>query len=146
MNRGPDLESTDERLREWAFFFRDRRQFEHCRSIEHRFKATSDDFGPDGWGDEESAPRIKPKASYSLQRALSTHEVVQALRSIEKWAITYAFAYPGLPKFVVLRAMRKWTGRRLNWNAYLDLLDMGRFRVHSGISLTPRMISSISCK
>lgn len=134
MNRSPDLDLTDELLREWGHFFRDRRQFERCRSIEHRFRATSEDFGPDGWGDEEAAPKTQPRGSYSLRRALQTHDALQLLKPIQKWAVTYAFAYPGLPKFVVLRCMRKWTGRRLNWQGYLEQLDLGRFRVHGAIA------------
>ena len=136
MNRHPDLDLTDELLREWGHFFRDHRRVERCRSIEHRFRATSEDFGPDGWGDLESAPRSAPKHSYSLLRACFTHDAVQQLPVVNKWAITYGFAYPSLPKFVVLRAMRKFTGRRLNWQGFLEVLDIGRYRVSTTISLT----------
>lgn len=139
MNRHPDLDLVDELLREWGYFFRDRRRLEHCRSIEHRFRATSDDFGPDGWGDEEAAPRNAPKASYALQRALRTHDAVQELAPLNKWVVTYAFAYPSLPKFIVLRSLKKWTGRRLNWQGYLEALDIARFRVHT--LLVPRVFS-----
>jgi hypothetical protein len=34
-----------------------------------------------------------------------------------------------LPKYVVLRLVKKYTGHRLNWKAYLELLDIGRMRV-----------------
>lgn len=139
MNRHPDLDLVDELLREWGYFFRDRRRLEHCRSIEHRFRATSDDFGADGWGDMESAPRNAPRASYALQRALETHEAVQQLAPLNKWAITYNFAYPSLPKFIVLRSMKKWTGRRLNWQGFLEALDIGRFRVHTTILGSQRL-------
>jgi hypothetical protein len=121
---------VDERLAEWAWAFRDRKRLETCKSIEHRFKATSDDFAIEGWGDTESAPSVAPARSYSLRRALETHEVVQQLDRLYKWALTYGYCYPGLPRFVVLKAIRKFTGRRLTWAAYLDVLDMGRIRVH----------------
>lgn len=134
MNRFPDLDSTDERLHEWAFFFRDRRQLNHCRSIEYRYRRSSDDADPDGWGDMETVPTAKPERSYRLLRALETHDAIQDLNLIYKWAVTYGFAYPYLPKFVVLRCMRKWTGRRLSWKSYLEALDIGRFRVHTAIS------------
>lgn len=133
MNRHPNLALVDELLREWAWFFRDRRHLEHCRSIEHRFRATSDDFGTNGWGDLESAPRTAHSASLSLMRALQTHDAVQLLHPLNKWAVTYHFAYPSLPKFIVLRSMKKWTGRRLNWKSFLEALDIGRFRVHTTI-------------
>lgn len=134
MKRTLDLGAADERLWEWAYFFRDRRRLEHCRSIEHRFRATSEDFGPDGWGDEDAAPRTKPARSYRLLRALETDDAIRSLDRIYKWALTYAYCYPGLPKYVVLRCMKKYTGRRLNWQSYLEALDIGRVRVHSATS------------
>jgi hypothetical protein len=129
--RLPDLEDTDELLREWGYYFRDRKFREHCRSIEHRFRRSSDDADPEGWGDEEAAPKMQPARSYMLSRAISTHEVIMALDRIYKWAITYHYCYPGLPKFVVLRCMRKYTGRRLTWKAYEEALDIGRYRVRT---------------
>lgn len=132
--RLPDLADTDERLREWAYYFRDQKFREHCRSIEHRFRRSSDDADPDGWGDEEAAPSVRPGAAYTLRSALSTHEAIMGLDRIYKWALTYAYCYPGLPKFVVLRCMKKYCGRRLNWKSYLDVLDIGRCRVHTTIA------------
>ena len=132
--RLPDLALTDERLREWGYFFRDRKRLEHCRSIEHRFRAASDDFSLEGWGDEETPPSVQPARSYSLVRALQTHDAVQALKGVQKWAITYHFAYPWLPRFMVLRSMRKWAGARMNWKQYEEQLDIGRCRVHTLIS------------
>ena len=122
---------VDERLWEWAHHFRDRKTLERCKSIEHRFQATSDDFAKEGWGDTETAPSVAPGRSYSLRRALETHDVIQQLDRIYKWALTYGYCYPGLPRFVVLKALRKFTGRRLTWAAYLDTLDIGRMRVYS---------------
>jgi hypothetical protein len=134
MNRHPDLDSTDERLREWAFFYRDRKSQSRCKSIEHRFRATSDDFAAEGWGDMESAPSVRPGRSYSTLRADQTEDAIRELERIYRWALTYGYCYPHLPRFVVLRCMRKFTGRRLNWQAYLELLDIGRFRIHTTIS------------
>ena len=144
--RLPDLEGTDELLWEWAHFFRDHRLREHCRSIEHRFKASSDDFGPDGWGDEESVPSVRLPASWGLRRAIQTHEAIQQLDRIYKWALTYAYCYPGLPKFVVLRCMKKYTGRRLAWKAFLDVLDVARYRVrmHTYCVFGENTIESVS--
>ena len=136
MNRHPDLESTDELLREWAHFFRDRKAFERCRSIEHRFRATSDDFAAEGWGDEEAAPSVRPARSYSVLRASQTQDAIQELDRIYRWALTYGYCYPHLPRFVVLRCMRKFTGRRLNWQGFLGTLDVARFRLHTTIGCT----------
>lgn len=122
---------VDERLWEWAYFFRDRKRLETCRSIENRFRATSEDFAAEGWGDTEAAPKINPGKSYRLPRAVETHEAILKLDVIYRWVLTYGFCYPSLPRFVVLRAVKRFTGRRLSWNAYLDALDIGRVRVYS---------------
>lgn len=131
MNRHPDLEFTDELLREWATFFRDRRRLEHCRSIEHRFRARSEDFASEGWGDMDAAPSVRPARSYSSLRASETQDAIQQLDRVYRWALTYGYCYPHLPRFVVLRCMRKFTGRRLNWQAYIEALDIARFRLHT---------------
>lgn len=134
MNRHPDLDSTDELLREWAWFYRDRKSLNHCKSIEHRFRAQSEDFAAEGWGDMDAAPSVKPGRSYAVVRANETHEAIQELDRIYRWALTYAYCYPSLPRFVVLRCMRKFTGRRLNWRTFEEALDIARFRLHTSIS------------
>ena len=141
-NRKPDLGFTDERLREWGWFFRDRRRLERCRSIEHRFRARSDDFATEGWGDMDAAPSVQPARSYSVLRAESTHDAIMQLDRIYRWVLTYAYCYPHLPRFVVLRCMRKFTGRRLNWQSYLEALDIARFRLHTTISRVDLLASA----
>jgi hypothetical protein len=127
----PDLE---ERLWEWAWAFRDIKRSEKCRSIEHRFRATSEDFAAEGWGDTEAAPRVQPARSYSLRRAIETHEVIQQLDKKYKWALTYGYCYPSLPRGIVLRCLKKFTGSRLTWKTYLEILDIGRIRVYAMLS------------
>lgn len=139
MKRDLATGGTDELLREWAHYFRDLRKLGHCRSIEHRYKPHSDDYAAEGWGDMEAAPRTSPARSYSLRSALSTHEAIQQLDRVYKWALTYSYCYPGLPKFVVLRCMKKYTGRRLNWKAFLETLDIGRMRLHTTIYSVNRL-------
>ena len=124
----PDL---DERLWEWAHFFRDRKRLESCRSIEHRFRATSDDFAKEGWGDTEAAPSVQPARSWRLPRALEVHEVIQTLERKYKWALTYGYCYPSLPRYLTLRLMKKYTQTHLTWTKYLDLVDIGRIRVYA---------------
>ena len=140
MKRHPDIYSdVDELLREWGHFFRDRKSFERCRSIEHRFKPHSEDFAAEGWGDMDAAPSVRPARSYSILRAEKTQDAICQLDRIYRWALTYGYAYPGLPKFVVLRCMKKFTGRRLSWAAYLDVLDIGRMRLHTTIFSANRL-------
>ena len=81
----------------------------------------------------DAAPSVRPARSYSLLRAEKTQDAISRLDRIYRWALTYGYAYPGLPKFVVLRCMKKFTGRRLSWAAYLDAIDIGRMRLHTTI-------------
>jgi hypothetical protein len=134
MNRSPDLDLTDERLREWAFFYRDIRNRDRCKSIESRYRASSEDFAIEGWGDMESAPSVRPGRLYSVLRANQTHEAIGELDRIYRWALTYGFCYPDLPRFVVLKCMKRFTGRKLNWRGFVDVLDIGRMRLHTTIS------------
>lgn len=127
-----DLPSdVDERLWEWAFFFRDRKKLETCRSIEKRYRATSEDFAAEGWGDTETAPSVRPARNLVLLRALETHEVIQGLDRKYKWALTYGYCYPSLPRYLTLRLMKKYTGRYLTWKTYLETMDIARMRVYS---------------
>jgi hypothetical protein len=120
---------VDERLREWADYHRDRRRFMRCGSLEGRYKrvAGEDD---EGWGEIESAPqatRARPRDW--ILRAIETNEALMKLQIVQRWALTYAYAYPGLPRFVVLRALKKFTRRHITWRQYLDQVDIGRIRL-----------------
>lgn len=124
-----DLSEIDELLREWAHFFRDRRRLEHCRSIEHKYKPHSDDYAKEGWGDK--APPQERKTHYLMGRALRTHEALMQLPRIQKWALTYAYCYPGLPRGMVLRVLRKWVGQSVSWKVYVEQIEVGRFRMYA---------------
>jgi hypothetical protein len=125
-------EEVDERLREWAWYFRDRKRLEHCRSIEHRYKPHSDDYAIEGWGDMQ-APPTTPKPARSVLRALETDDEIRKLDLKYRWALTFGFCYPSLPRFVVLRLMKKWTGTRFTWGQYLDSLDIARCRLFAAL-------------
>ena len=131
MRRLPNLEFADEYLREWAFFYRDHKRRNHCKSIEHRYKRVSDDFAKEGWGDDEAAPESRPERAYRLLRAVLTHQAIMQTSKSHRWILTYAYCYPSLPKFVVLRAIKKWTGRRLTWKDFGEQLDIARMRIYT---------------
>src|SRR5687768_13481450 len=120
-----DLPEIEERLREWAFYFRDRRKLESCRSIEHRYRRMPGE--DDGWGDEDAAPA--PRPNFILLRAFQTHEAVMQLSKVQKWSLTYAYCYPHLPKGMVLRCLKKWAGRQMTWKVFLEQIEIGRYRV-----------------
>ena len=131
MNRSPDLYLTDERLKEWAWWFRDRRSSDRCRSIESRYRRSSEDADPDGWGDIETSPKTQPARSYNVLRAEKTEDSIRQLERIYRWALTYAYCYPYLPRHVTLRCMKKYAGRRLNWGKYTEVLEIGVMRLHT---------------
>src|SRR3990167_8022401 len=114
------MPDVDERLREWAYFFRDRRRFDSCRSIEHRFRRVFGEGDPDGWGDlEKPAPDNRPKPQ--LLRAIETHEALMTLPKTQKWAITYAFCYhvTGLPVHFLMHLKNNPLGRPGKQNTYV---------------------------
>lgn len=121
-----DLPDIEERLKEWAAQFRDRRRIERCRSIERRYQRKAGD--DDGWGDMEAAPAA-PRLAINVLRAIETHEAVMQLCSVQKWSITYAYCYPSLPRGMVLRCMKKWVGQRVTWKLYIEQVEIGRYRV-----------------
>lgn len=120
-----DLPDIEERLREWAMHFKDRRRFERCRSIENRYTRMPGD--DDGYGDYEAAPQRR--MHINVLRAIETHEAVMQLSKIQKWSITYHYAYPNLPRQMVLRCMKKWVGIPVTWKAFVEQVEIGRYRV-----------------
>lgn len=121
---------VDERLREWAAYHRDRRRWLRCGSAEGRYKRIAGEDDGEGWGDIESAPQVTVARPRDwILRAIETNAAIMQLQVVQRWALTYAYAYPSLPKFIVLRAIKKFTKRHLNWQAYLDQVDIARIRL-----------------
>jgi hypothetical protein len=87
----------------------------------------------------EYEPPRPIKARGWILRAIETEEAIRKLPVVQRWVLTYAFCYPNLPRFVVLRAMRKFTGRRLNWREFTDQLDIGRMRLYTFIFKSARI-------
>ena len=122
-------EIVDERLWEWGRYFRDRGRLETCGSAEKYFRAHSEDFAAEGWGEQEKAAPVKPAKPGAVLEAIRTNEVVMGLVPVQKWGVTYWYCYPGSPRFVVLRGVKRFTGHRLNWQRYLEQVEIARLRV-----------------
>lgn len=122
-----ELPELDERLREWSSYFKDRHRFNRCKSIEGRFNPFAPGSWDSGWGDPGAPQTILPEVK--LPRVLQTHACVQSLQKPYKWAITYAYCYPSLERWMTLKLMKKYTGRRFSWKVYLETVDLARMRV-----------------
>lgn len=122
-------EEVDERLREWASYFKDRHKYSSIGSAERKFKPHSDDYAKEGWGDPAPPASYPQRPRNWVLRAIQTNDAITTLEPVHKWSLTYAFAYPNVPRFVVLRVIKKFTGRKLTWNQYLDCVDIARMRL-----------------
>lgn len=136
-----DFNEIEDLLREWAHFFRDRRALVphngklvaptfRCGSGEHNFRPHSDDFAAEGWG-EMAKPPSDRRRTFLLSRAIKTNEAIVKLPKTQRWALTYQFCYPHLPKGMTLRMMKKWVGRPVSWKVYVEQIEVGRFRLYA---------------
>jgi len=124
-----DLLDVEERLHEWSAYFKDRARLQKCGSIEGNFKRHASDPDPDGWG-QVAAPEIKtPRVRDWVLRAIQTNEAVVKLPPVQRWSITYHYCYPALPRFVVLRAVKRFTKTHITWRVFQDQVEIGRLRV-----------------
>jgi hypothetical protein len=134
MNRHHNLTppELEDRLIEWSRFYRDRHRFTKCASIEGNFNPHAPGAWDSGWG-ELGAPTA-PLPAIDVLRAIQTNEALISLGGdstgkVYKWAITYHYCFAGLERWRILKAIRKYSGRRLNWKQYGEALDIARIRV-----------------
>jgi len=121
------LEEVDDRLKEWAVYFRNRTKLSTCGSAERLYKPHSDDYAVEGWGDPPPVPKSPQRRS--LLRAIEVNEALVKIPLLNRWALTYGYAYGHLPRFIVLRAMKRHTRKRLTWKEFLDSVDIGKVRI-----------------
>lgn len=119
----------DERLHEWSAYFKDRHKYSKAGSAEGNYQPHSDDFAIEGWGEQSKSATQRRKKEGWILRAIETNAAIVQLEPVPKWSVTYFFCYPALPRFVVLRCLKKFTKRPLTWKQYLEAVDMGRLRV-----------------
>jgi hypothetical protein len=121
-------EELDERLREWARYFKDRRRYTRCQSIEGRFNPFAPGSWDAGWGDPGAPQGVLP--AIVLPRVLRTHACVMGLpERSQRWAVTLRYCYPGLERFQILKIIRKYSGKRQSWKRHEEDLDIARMRV-----------------
>ena len=130
-------QELEDRLIEWSRFYRDRHQYSRCASLEGNFNPHAPGAWDAGWGDP-GAPAA-PLPAIVVPRAVQTNEAIVGLGNdstgkVYKWSITYHYCFPGLDRWRILKAIRKYTGRRLTWNSYSEALDIARIRVWSALN------------
>lgn len=100
-------------------------------SAEKHYKRHSDDLSDElGVGVDQEAPK-PPRPRNWVLRAMATEDAIKQLPLIQRWVLTYAFCYPTLPRFVILKSIKHFTGQKLNWRQFLDQLDIGRMRLYT---------------
>ena len=119
-------------LIEWARWFKDRPNFAKCGSLEGNFDPHAKGAWDSGWGDPGAPTDVLPPVN--VLRAHRTNDAIVSLGSdslgrVYKWAITYHYCFPSLDRWRILKAIRKYSGRRLNWKEYGEALDIARVRV-----------------
>lgn len=125
-------QELEDRLIEWARYFKDRHKYSRCASLEGNFNPHSPDSWDSGWGDPGAPRSVLP--DINVLRAIQTNDAIVGLGSdplgrIYKWTITYHYCFPGLERWRILKAIKKYSGRRLNWKEYGEALDIARLRV-----------------
>lgn len=121
------FDEVEERLKEWAFYFRDKHTLSTCGSAERLYKPHSDDYSIEGWGDPPPVPKAPMKRS--IRRAIEVNEALVKIPVLNRWAITYGYAYPYLPRFVILRCMKRHARARMTWREFLDAVELGKVRI-----------------
>lgn len=125
-------EEFEYRLREWGRFFADHRKPMRCASAEKDYRRRSGD-----WAEDDGAPPQEHhgiRDGFAMDRVEDTHRAIQTQDAVAKWALTFAYCYRHYEKGRVLAIMRKMTGRRLGWYAYLDTLDAAKIRLYCLLS------------
>jgi hypothetical protein len=124
----PIPDEIDERLWAWARYFRDRHTLGKCGSAEGNYRPHGEDFEVEGW-DKPAPPQIAPARPGAVLEAMQTNDEIMKLSRVQKWSLTYHYCYPSLPRFVILKCMRKFAGKRLTWIQFQEQVDLARIRL-----------------
>ena len=138
MNSRIDLlpQELEDRLIEWARWFKDRPNQQMCKSLESFFNPHAPGAWDSGWGDPGAPRSVLPPVD--VPRACRTNDAIvglggDSLGKVYKWCITYHYCFPGLERWRVLKSIKKYSGRRLNWKEYGEYLDIARVRVWAAL-------------
>lgn len=120
-----DVEEARNRLREWAYYFRDRPIKGKAGSAEGNWRS------PQVWDPPN------PKPVVSLLRAIETQGYLQQLPTPNHRALSWRYAYPWLPLGIPLRSLSRRLGYRVNLRTYEELVTIGEYRLASLLYKSP---------
>lgn len=112
-----DVEEARNRLREWAYYFRDRPINGKAGSAEGNWRS------PQIWDPPNPRPVV------SLLRAIETQGLLQELPTPNHRALAWRYAYPWLPLGIPLRSLSRRLGYRITLRVYEDLVTLGEYRL-----------------
>lgn len=112
-----DLETTRERLREWAIVFRDRHRKGSAGSAERAWRS------PQVW----EAP--EPRKLVDVLRAGRTQDLLQRLPVVNHHAIKWRYVAPWLPQGIALRDLSRRAGYKVTPPLYQELVYLGECRL-----------------
>lgn len=101
----------DEVMRNWAAWARDRYKYQHCASIEHRYKSPQD--SPTGWGDWENAAPGQIAMPINSLQAVEVQKHIARLGFQFAWALTFEYCYPKYDKWAAARHCKVYRPERL---------------------------------
>ena len=125
-----DVEEARNRLREWAYYFRDRPIKGKAGSAEGNWRS------PQVWEAQ------KPKPVVSLLRAIETQGYLQQLPKPNFRALTFRYCWPWLPVGIPLRHLTRRVGYRVNLRTYEELVTIGEYRLASLLYKAPEVAYS----
>ncbi len=125
-----DLDEARERLREWAYFFRDRARKGRAFSAEGNWRS------PQVWDPP------KPRPAHDQRRAIRTQEILQGIPKPNYRAVTYRYCWPWLPIGIPLRHLRRRLGYTVTLREYEHLVLLGEYAVADALSKIPDLVYS----
>ena len=128
-----DVEEARRRLREWAYFFRDRATKNRTWSAEGAWRS------PQCWEAE------KPRPAYDLRSAVATLQILKTQIPKPNFrALTWRYCYPFLPLGIPLRSLSRRLGHRVNLKEYEELILFGEYRL--AVALYNQMTTEYSAQ
>lgn len=125
-----DLDEARERLREWAYFFRDRARKGRAFSAEGNWRS------PQVWDPP------KPRPAHDPKRASATWGLLREIPVPQYRALTFRYCWPWLPIAIPIRHLSRRLDYRVNQKDYEHLVLLGEYAVAAALSTNADLVYS----